>query len=123
MRFLIVGSFNFIFGYLAFAVLYWLFACKWSNSAIITVSTVIGITESYLAHRTFTYNANGVWWREYLRFYVVYGVQYFINLLLIWVLVTNMALNAYIVQFVISCTLTIASYWAHKVYSFHRSTP
>ena len=118
LRFLIVGAFNFAFGYLAFAVLYWKFSNQWTDAAILTVATVLGITESYVAHRFFTYRAHGVWWREYLRFYVVYGAQYLLNLALVWIFVTRMSFNAYVVQLVIAVALTIASYWAHKTYSF-----
>lgn len=39
---------------------------------------------------------------------------------LIWILVTQLELNAYIVQLSISVALTVVSYWAHKYYSFKR---
>ena len=119
-RFLLVGGVNFVFGYLVFAVLYWSFAGHWPDAVIVTVATVIGITESYLAHRFLTYRAKGTWWREYLRFYVVYGAQYAVNLLAIWIFVTRLSFNAYVVQFVISVLLTVVSYWAHKNYSFRK---
>ena len=120
IRFLMVGGVNFVFGYLVFAVLYWSFSGHWPDAVIVTVATVIGITESYLAHRFLTYRAKGTWWREYLRFYVVYGAQYVVNLLVIWIFVTRLSLNAYAVQFIISVLLTVVSYWAHKNYSFRK---
>lgn len=120
LRFLLVGGVNFVFGYLVFAVLYWSFSGHWPDAVIVTVATVIGITESYLAHRFLTYRARGTWWREYLRFYVVYGAQYVVNLVAIWIFVTRLSLNAYVVQFVISVLLTVVSYWAHKNYSFRK---
>ena len=120
LRFLVVGGFNFVFGYLVFAALYWQFSGRWINSVIVTVATVIGITESYVAHRLFTYRAYGTWWRGYLRFYVVYGAQYVVNLLMIWIFVTCLAFNAYVVQFITTVLLTVVSYWAHKNYSFRK---
>jgi len=118
VRFLFVGAFNFSFGYGVFALFWWLFGGDWPDWLIVFVTTVIGITESYLTHRFITYRAHGCWWREYLRFYVVYGVQTFVNMGVVRVFVTNFGWNAYVVQLVTLVSLTVASYWAHKLYSF-----
>ena len=120
LRFLIVGVWNFVFGYGVFAGLYWALQDVWHDWAIATLAAILGITMSFLTHRFITYRSNGCWWREYIRFYVVYGGQSALNVLLIWLLVTRMGYNAYFVQFMISIVLTIASYWAHKLYSFRK---
>ena len=73
---------------------------------------------SFLTHRTLTYRSRGCWWREYLRFYVVYGGQSLLNIFLIWLLVTRLGYNAYVVQLILNLALVIVSYWAHKFYSF-----
>ena len=122
LRFLIVGVWNFAFGYGAFAGLYWALNGRWPDWLISSVAAVLGITMSFLTHRFITYRSHGCWWREYLRFYVVYGGQSLLNVLLIWLLVTQLKLNAYIVQLAISIVLTLATYWAHKYYSF-KETP
>ena len=118
LRFLVVGAFNFAFGYGVFALFWWLWGDAWPDWLVVLVTTVIGITESYLTHRFITYRAHGVWWREYLRFYVVYGGQSLLNIALIWLFVTRLGKNAYIVQLVITLALTVGSYWAHKLFSF-----
>ena len=118
LRFLIVGGWNFVFGYGAFAGLYWLFNGIWTDWLIATVAAILGITMSYLTHRFITYRSHGCWWKEYFRFYVVYGGQTLLNIFLIWLLVTRLRYNAYLVQLVITLALTIASYWTHKLYSF-----
>lgn len=122
LRFLIVGAWNFVFGYFAFAGLYWVMNGRWPDWFIATIAAFLGITMSFLTHRFITYRSHGCWWREYLRFYVVYGGQSLLNVLLIWLLVTRLKLNAYIVQLTISIALTLATYWAHKYYSF-KETP
>ena len=118
LRFLIVGAWNFIFGYGAFAGLYWLLKGSWPDWLISVIATVLGITMSFVTHRFITYRSHGCWWKEYLRFYVVYGVQSLLNVGLIVLLVTHLKFNAYIVQLVITLLLTILSFWAHKLYSF-----
>ncbi len=122
-RFLVVGGFNFAFGYGAFALFYWLLAGRWPDWLICTAATVLGITESFLTHRFVTYRSHGCWWREYLRFYVVYGAQFFLNLAIIACFVTHLKYNAYLVQFVTLVALTVLSYWAHKLYSFRKAKP
>ena len=121
LRYLIVGGWNFIFGYGIFALLYWAFNGRWADWLIATVATILGITMSYLTHRFITYRSRGCWWREYMRFYVVYGGQSLLNIFLIWLLVTQLQCNAYAVQLIISLALVIVSYWAHKLYSFRTS--
>lgn len=120
LRFLIVGAWNFAFGYGVFAGLYWALRGVWPDWAIATLAAVLGITMSFLTHRFLTYRSRGCWWREYIRFYVVYGGQSVLSVFLIWLFVTRMGYNAYSVQFVISVALTAASYWAHKFYSFRK---
>jgi len=120
-RFLVVGAFNFVFGYGLFALFWWLFGARWPDWLIILVTTIIGITEAFLTHRFITYRSHGCWWREYLRFYVVYGAQTFVNMGTIRLFVTCLGWNAYAVQFATLVSLTIASYWAHKVYSFKKA--
>ena len=118
LRFLIVGAWNFVFGYAVFAGLYWALNGIWPDWLICTVAAILGITMSFITHRFITYRSSGCWWREYLRFYIVYGGQSLLNILLIWLLVTLFKMDAYIVQLTISIALTLATYWAHKHYSF-----
>lgn len=123
LRFLVVGGWNFLFGYGSFAGLYWLQNGRWPDWLISAVATVLGITMSFVTHRYVTYRSAGCWWREYLRFYVVYGVQSAVNLGLIVLLVTHLGFNAYVVQLLITVALTATSFWAHKLYSFKSNIP
>ena len=121
LRFLVVGGWNFAFGYLAFAALYWYFHDMLPEWCIVLFSSILGITNSFIFHRWITYHSQGVWWVEYLRFYVVYGGQLVLNMVLITVFVTYLNFNAYIFQFVLNVILTVLSYWAHRFYSFRPS--
>lgn len=118
LRFLVVGGWNFVFGYAAFAVPYRVLAGRWPDWLIAALAAVAGITMSFVTHRFITYRSRGVWWREYLRFYVVYGGQSLLDIALIWLFVTRLGKNAYVVQLVITLALTVGSYWAHKFFSF-----
>ena len=117
-RFLLVGGWNFLFGYSAFAWLYNILSPICHETIIIIFSSFLGITNSFLTHRWLTYRSNGVWWKEYFRFYIVYIGQILLNILLATLLVSFLGFNAYIIQFVILLLLTIFSYWGHKLFSF-----
>lgn len=121
-RFLIVGGWNFVFGYFAFAALYYWLNDVLLESLIVVISSILGITNSFIFHRWLTYHSRGIWWKEYLRFYVVYGGQIILNLVLVAIFVNYYHFNAYIVQFLILVTLTLLSYWGHKYFSFRKVT-
>lgn len=118
LRFLVVGGFNTVAAYLFFALLYHLFGKGWWDVAIQLATSIFGITLSYITHRIFTYRSHGVWWKEYLRFYVVYGAQLLLHSLLFLVFSTWLGFNGYATQLVLMALFTAVSYWAHKVYSF-----
>ena len=122
LRFLLVGCWNFVFGYLCFAAFYRLLSGRWPDWLILCAASVVGITNAFICHRRFTYRSDGPVLREYLKFYVVYGVQSLLNLLLFNLFVTRLGYNAYICQLAIALSLTFVSYWGHQFFSF-RSSP
>lgn len=117
-RFLLVGGWNFIFGYLAFVGLYYFLGDVLFEHLVVILSSILGITNSFIFHRWLTYHSTGVWWKEYFKFYIVYGGQIIINLILVAIFVSYYGFNAYWVQFVILVMLTLLSYWGHKNFSF-----
>lgn len=120
-RFVIVGVWNTAFSYLVFSGLYYCIGGGWGDLLVQFVAGVVGITQAYLTHRLLTYQSHGVWWKEYCRFYVVYGGQVLLQAMLFFVLTTWLECNGYLVQFVTTVLLTLVSYWAHKNYTFsHR---
>ena len=120
-RFLVVGVWNFVFGYLCFAVTYWCLEGKLPDWMIVAIASVIGITNAFICHRSITYRSRGNIWAEYGKFYIVYGVQSVLNAILIWLFVTCWHGNAYLCQLLIAVSLTFVSYWGHKLFSFRNS--
>ena len=118
LRFLIVGGWNFVFGYCQFAFFYWWLNGSWSDFAILVLTNIVGITQSFLTHRYLTFSSKGNFWKEYMKFYAVYGVQALVGMGAFYVFVTRLGFNAYFTNLVINILLTVASYWAHKHFSF-----
>ena len=120
LRFVVVGGWNTLVAYGAFALLYYLFGGGWGDVVVQIVSAFIGITHAYVMHRFLTYRSNGVWWCEYLRFYVVYGSQTLLQACMFFVLSTWLGCNGYVTQLTLAGILTLATYWAHGHYSFRK---
>lgn len=119
-RFLVVGVWNFLFGYFCFAGFYWWLNGRLPDWLIVCIASVVGITNAFIFHRWVTYRSRGNVFAEYAKFYIVYGVQTLLNLALFALFVTRWGLNAYFCQLVIALALTFVSYWGHKSFSFRQ---
>lgn len=118
IKYLVVGGWNTLFGYLAFLLVYKYLSEYLPSYVVIGISYVFSITNAYLCYRYFVFKSTGNWLREYLRFYVVYGGGYVINILLYPIFMSYLMGNHYLVQGLITVILVLFSYFFHSVYSF-----
>lgn len=93
----------------------------WGDVAVQALAGVIGISHAYIMHRFVTYRSKGVWWREYFRFYIVYGLQIALQAGLFFVFSTWLGFSGYITQLVLCAFFTIVSYKAHRDFSFRQT--
>lgn len=121
LRFLIVGAWNTVFSYSVFALLYHWFGGGWRDVPVQVVAAVVGISNAYVCHRMLTFHSHGTWWREYVRFWIVYGGQTLLQMAMFLVFSTWLGFNGYVVQLVLVALFTALSYWAHGHYSFRPS--
>jgi putative flippase GtrA len=117
-RFLIVGGWNFCFSYCFFAATYRLMHPMAHDAVIMAICSIVGITNSFIFHRWLTYRSKGPLLREYVRFYIVYGVQTGLNFMLFLLFVKWLDANPYLTQAMLTIVLTVVSYWGHKHVSF-----
>jgi putative flippase GtrA len=75
VRYLMVGGFNTLFSYGAFALLTWLFRGmgKYSYMLAALVANVLAITVAYLGYKWFVFQTKGNYLVEWLRCFGVYG--------------------------------------------------
>ena len=118
VRFVVVGAWNTVFSYLVFLVLYRAIGGGWGDVVVQMSTAVAGITSAYVLHRMLTYRSHGVWWREYVRFYMVYGAQATLQAGCFFVVSTWLGFDGRIVQLSLTLAFTALSYWLHKNYSF-----
>lgn len=118
IRYLIIGGWNTVFGYGVFAGLYfWL-----SNSVhylfILSLSYIISITNAYVGYKIFVFRTKGNIFKEYFRFYIVYGVSFLFNLATLPFLIEILHFNMYAAQAVVTIVTILGSYVLHKNFSF-----
>lgn len=118
IRFVVVGAWNTVFSYLVFLALYRAIGGGWGDVAVQALTAVVGITSAYVLHRLLTYRSHGVWWREYVRFYGVYGAQTALQAGCFFVVSTWLGFDGRIVQLSLTLAFTALSYWMHKSYTF-----
>jgi len=117
-KYLLVGSYNTIFGYLIFVSLFHYFSSTINFSLLLALSHIISVTNNFFLYRSLVFKVREKIVRNYLRFHLVYFYVYIINLILLTILVNIMSWNIYLSQGLIIIITTILSYFLNKNYSF-----
>lgn len=120
IAYLIVGGWNTLFGYGAFAILYFLLSGRVHSIVILTISYVLSITNAFFGYKVFVFKTKGGGLREYFRFYVVYGGAFLVNLVMLPLFMNVIKLNAYYSQALITMLTIAGSYVLHKRFTFGR---
>ena len=118
LQYLAVGAFNTAFGYAVWAALYALLSHRVGYAAILVASYVIAIANAYVWYRFVVFRSHDSVWRELPRFSGVYVSTMVANLIIFPIAVRRLAFNAYAIQAVFTLGVVVASYTAHKHFSF-----
>lgn len=118
INYLLVGGWNTLFGYISFIALYALFAARIHYLFLLALSNILAITNAYLGYKTFVFKTRGNYWREYLRFYMVYGAAMILNIILLPIGVELLKLSPLIAQTGFTLINILFSYFGHKRFSF-----
>ena len=115
IRFLFVGILNTLVGYGAFALFVYF---KLHYTLAITLATCIGTLHSYAWNKYFTFKRKEKSGAEFVRFLMVYGGIYLMNIVALWLFVDVGRVNPLVSQAIILILITITSYVGHKHWSF-----
>lgn len=121
IRYLVVGAWNTAFGYLAFAFLLFALQQVLHYMLVLVFSYVVSISNAYICYKFFVFKTKGNYIKEYLRFYLVYGFSFLINIILLPAFVEIFNVVPVISQGIITILIAITSYYGHKYYSFNVS--
>jgi putative flippase GtrA len=119
VRYLAVGFWNTVFSYAAFVVLYYLTHAHLHYMLILVLSQIVGLTNAYICYKLLVFKTKGNIVREYLRFYVVYGTTFIVNLVLIAFFVELLGINPVISQGIIAVVVVTMAYFGHSRFSFN----
>jgi putative flippase GtrA len=116
-KFLLAGIWNTIFGFGLFTALFYLLPAV-HYLIIAIISTVIGTTNAYISYKFFVFRTKGNYLKEYLRFYVVYGVAIALNLVTLPIMVEILHIHPVVAQGLSIFITFLVSYNGHKHFSF-----
>ncbi len=120
IMYLMVGAWNTAFGFASFIFLYYALQSLLHYSLILIVSYFISITNAYVGYKIFVFKTKGNYLREYLRFYIVYGSVFLLNMALLVFAVELLKVDPLYSQAVILVVTVIISYLGHKYFTFDR---
>ncbi|MBN3033540.1 MAG: GtrA family protein [Candidatus Saganbacteria bacterium] len=120
INYLLVGGWNTVFGYFLFVALYYWLAARVNYLLLLAVSSLISITNAYLSYKFFVFRTKGGYWREYVRFNLVYGAIAVLNLFLLPLLVGLSRWSPPLAQGALVSLNVVLSFLGNKYYSFGR---
>lgn len=119
-RFLIVGIMNTAVGYGSYAL--FIFLHMPLNLAYV-LSTVIGVANSYILNKFFTFRSKKKSFWELVRFILVYTVSFFIGYIFLPFLVNDLHMNKYLAGICNIFVTTVISFFGHRFFSFRGVDP
>jgi putative flippase GtrA len=120
MRYLMVGGWNTIFGYIIGVGLFLILNQYMHIILIAILGNIISITMSFITYKLLVFKTRGRWLSEYLKCHLVYGVNTIIGILFLWFFVDRLSINIWLAQAAIILPMVIFSYLMHKFFTFKR---
>jgi putative flippase GtrA len=117
-RYLIVGGFNTVVGYVIGVGLLYGLSPAVHVLVIGAIANVLAITVSFTTYKLFVFQTRGRWIEEYVRSYLVYGSMAVVGTLLLWILVDGMRLSIWLAQGLAVVLTVVISYLGHSRYTF-----
>jgi len=94
---------------------------EFSYALSLATGTIAGIINSYFWNKYFTFRTKKITVSETVKFLIVYGVQYFSNLLLIYLCVEYTGISKELAGFFAIGVGTFIGYFGHKFWSFRKN--
>lgn len=122
LRFLIVGGWNTLFGYLCFYGLYLLAANRVHYLIVTAAAHSINIVQAYVMHRWLVFRSDAKVPSEFMRFNASYIGTFLFGLLAMFLLVEVAALSPPVAQAIVILMNVILSYVLHSRVSFRAAS-
>lgn len=116
-----MGGWNTAFGFFVFTALYFTLHRAVHYIAILIGSYIISITNAYICYKFFVFKTKGNYIKEYLRFYLVYGIAFLVNIVTLPLAVELLKMSPIMAQAAILFITICLSYFGHKRFTFGHS--
>ncbi|MCF3493375.1 hypothetical protein GUV62_14180 [Stenotrophomonas maltophilia] len=120
LRFLIVGAGNTVIGYACFLLTFALMDPWAGPVAILVAAYLVALPIAFVNQRVFVFRSRAPWVREFGRFLLANSTIFAINVVALPICIRLSEGDPRIVQGVFVMVSTVASYFAHKYFSFSR---
>ena len=116
-RYLLVGGYNAIIGYVIFLLIYQFFGQDEHYIIALTISYILSVTHAYWMQRIFVFRSKSNVTGEYGRFFLVNLIGFLLNIVMLSILV-ELGLDVKIAQAIALSLTILISYIGHKKFSF-----
>lgn len=120
LRFLAVGAVNTVIGYACFLLTFALMDPWAGPVAVLIAAYLVALPIAFFNQRVFVFRSRASWLREFGRFLLANSAIFAINVVALPVCVGFFHGDPRVVQGVFVIVSTVASYFAHKYFSFSR---
>ena len=118
IRFILVGGYNSVFGYVVFALLELLLRDRLHYLVSLCLAYFISIFNSFFSFRIFVFCSKGKFLHEYIKVSIVYLGYLLLNMTLLYFFKSIIGVNIFIAQIICILILSVLSYFIHKNFSF-----
>jgi len=130
IKFLLVGGWNTVFGFLIFILLYKLFSKVFvidyfAYTTAQIIGTFLSIINAFICHRYFTFKSQSRGKKilfEFFRFAMTYVVLFIIGLILLPFFVEVLKIKAVVSLIILNLIVIVTSYFGHSRFSFKKLT-
>ena len=119
IRFLFIGGVNAAISYIIFAIAVYLLGQEHYQLCVILQWTISSVF-SYSNQKFFVFCTKGNYLHEYLKCCSTWAVSYFINVIILELLVKFAIKNVYISQFISIFLVSVVTYVLFKYFAFKR---
>lgn len=120
LRYLVVGGFNFFFGFGVFVALQLAFGDVLGYVVVFCLAWLINVTEAFILNRLFVFKVRGHVLRDFLRFCLVQASGAVLNLIGLVIAVDGFGMEVLVAQIFLFPTVVVLTFLGHKLFSFHR---
>lgn len=119
VRYLLVGGYNTVVSYFLYVLFVLYFGESYAQQCLFA-SFILSSFHSFFMQRTFVFLSGGNYKKEYLKCLLTWTIGYVFNALLLSFFTQQMALNAYVSEFLAIVIVTCLTYFLLKYFAFKK---